>query len=259
MPNQSSPILYLNTFSSEGEKVLKEARAPGCLPFDLETISNLEWNHDMVPWDNPFAFKNADSFIGGADDYLRLLTAAAPSIRLSITVTDASGEEDSPRSFSRAELKDMVRRWDFSEDEWACRDLLIAAFPEAVRRWTAEELEDIDIQDFLSEAGEKDPEAAIDMMKLLLDTVGDKLQEREVAYQFWAGTWTASLRDQFVHGPLLQRLKTDDHLARQIFQCACWDTGQKMLYEACDWFGEPELKEKLRGLAEENPYFDGFD
>ncbi len=32
-----------------------------------------------------------------------------------------------------------------------------------------------------------------------------------------------------------------------------------MLYEACDWFDEPELKEKLRGLAEENPYFDGFD
>ena len=152
-----------------------------------------------------------------------------------------------------------MRRWDFSEDEWACRDLLIAAFPEAVSRWTAEELENMDTQDLLSETGEKDPEAAIDMMKLLLDTVGDKLQEKEVAYQFLGWDMDGLLRDQFVQGPLLQRLKTDDHLARQIFQCACWDTGQKMLYEACDWFGEPELKEKLRGLAEENPYFDGFD
>ena len=123
---------------------------------------------------------------------------------------------------------------------------------------TAEELENMDTQDLLSETGEKDPETAIDMMKLLLDTVGDKLQEKKVAYQLLGWDMDGLLRDQFVQGPLLQRLKTDDHLARQIFQCACWDTGQKMLYEACDWFGEPELKEKLRGLAEENPYFDGF-
>lgn len=67
------------------------------------------------------------------------------------------------------------------------------------------------------------------------------------------------LRDQFVQGPLPQRLKTDDRLARQIFQCACWDTGQKMLCEACDWLGEPELKEKLLGLLKENPHFKGFD
>ena len=239
--------------------MLKEARAPGCLPFDLETISNLEWNHDMVPWDNPFAFKNADSFIGGADDYLRLLTAAASSIRLSITVTDASGEEDSPRSFSRAELKDMVRRWDFSEDEWACRDLLIDASPKAVSHWTAEDLEAMDTQDLLTNTGEADPEAAIDMMKLLLDTVGDKLQEREVANQFLGWDMDGLLREPTVQEPLLQRLKVDDRLARQIFQCACWDTGQKMLYEACDWFGEQELKKKLQELAEENPYFDGFD
>ena len=88
----------------------------------------------------------------------KLVHAAAPSIRLSITVTDTSDEEEPPRSFSRAELEDMVRRWDFSEDEWACRD-----------------------------------------------------------------------------------------------------TGQKLLYGACDTFDEPELKEKLRALAEENPCFDGFD
>ena len=37
-------------------------------------ISDLEWNHDMVPWDGPSAFKNAEPCTGGADDYLRLLT-----------------------------------------------------------------------------------------------------------------------------------------------------------------------------------------
>ena len=97
------------------------------------------------------------------------------------------------------------------------------------------------------------------MMKLLLDTVGDKLQEKKVAYQLLGWDMDGLLRDQFVQGPLLQRLKTDDHLARQIFQCACWDTGQKMLYEACDWFGEQEQKKKLQELAEENQYCDGFD
>lgn len=39
-----------------------------------------------------------------------LVHAAAPSVRLTITVTDASDEEEPPRSFSRAELEDMVRR-----------------------------------------------------------------------------------------------------------------------------------------------------
>ena len=125
----------------------------------------------------------------------KLVHADAPSVRLSITVTDTSDEEEPPRSFSRAELEDMVRRWDFSEDEWACRDLLIAAFPEAVSRWTVEELENMDTQDLLSETGEKDPEAAIDMMKLLLDTVGNKLQEKEVAYQFLGWDMDGLLRD----------------------------------------------------------------
>lgn len=192
----------------------------------------------------------------------KLMRAAAPSVQVTITVTgaeDGPDEENSPRSFSRAELEDMVHRWDFDENEWACRDLLIAAFPEAVRFWTAEELSNMDTMDLLNAVGEKNPESAIDMMKLLLDTVGDKLQEKEVAYQFLGWDMDGLLRDQFVQGSLLQRLKTDDRLAKQIFQCACWDTGQKMLYEACDWFGESELKEHLQTLLMENPYFDGFD
>lgn len=189
----------------------------------------------------------------------KLAQSTAPSIRFTVTVMDTSQDEEAPSSFSRAELEVMVRRWDFSKNEWICRDLLIAAFPEAVSRWTAEELEAMDTQDLLTKTGEADPEAAIDMMKLLLDTVGDKLQEREVANQFLGWDMDGLLREPTVQVPLLQRLKTDDRLARQIFQCACWDTGQKLLYGSCDTFDEPELKEKLRALAEENPCFDGFD
>lgn len=69
-----TPIIYLNTFSDEGRKVYEAAQATGCPPFTLVAISDLDWNHDMVPWDSPLAFKNAEPCTGGADDYLRLLT-----------------------------------------------------------------------------------------------------------------------------------------------------------------------------------------
>lgn len=189
----------------------------------------------------------------------KLAQAMAPSIRFTVTVTDTSQDEESPSSFSRAELEDMVRRWDFSKNEWICRDLLIAAFPEAVSRWTEEELEDMETPDLLSKTGEKDPKAAIRMMRLLLDTVGEKLKDPEVAQQLLGWDMEELLQDQFVQSPLMQMLKSDDGLARQLFQSAYVGRAQEALLEACDWFGEPELKEKLLGLLKENPYFKGFD
>lgn len=68
-----TPIIYLNTFSSEGQEVFEAVQATGCPSFTLVTIGDLDWNHDMVPWDSPPAFKNAEPCTGGADDYLRLL------------------------------------------------------------------------------------------------------------------------------------------------------------------------------------------
>lgn len=67
------PIIYLNTVSGEVQKVFKEAQAVGCPPFTLIAVSDLDWNHDMVPWDSPAAFKKGEHVTGGADDYLRLL------------------------------------------------------------------------------------------------------------------------------------------------------------------------------------------
>ena len=69
-----APVIYLNTFSGEGQKVYEAAQAAGCPPFTLVAISDLDWNHDMAPWDSPPTFKNADPCTGGADDYLQLLT-----------------------------------------------------------------------------------------------------------------------------------------------------------------------------------------
>lgn len=69
-----APILYLNTFSNEGQAVFKAAQALGCPPFTLVAVTGLDWNHDMAPWESPPAFKNAAPCTGGADAYLRLLT-----------------------------------------------------------------------------------------------------------------------------------------------------------------------------------------
>lgn len=67
------PVIYLNTYSEEGQQVFEAAQAAGYPPFTLVAISDLDWNHDMAPWDSPAAFKKGEPFTGGADDYLRLL------------------------------------------------------------------------------------------------------------------------------------------------------------------------------------------
>lgn len=65
-------MIYLNTFEGEGERVLQILKDDGCPPFTLVSVSNLNWNHDMSPWEIPPVFKNAEPCTGGADDYLRL-------------------------------------------------------------------------------------------------------------------------------------------------------------------------------------------
>lgn len=68
-----APVIYLNTYSNEGQQVFQTTQTAGCPPFTLVAISDLDWNHDMAPWDSPAAFKDGEPFTGGADDYLRLL------------------------------------------------------------------------------------------------------------------------------------------------------------------------------------------
>ena len=181
-----------------------------------------------------------------------------PQITLSFTVS-VEDTTPPPRHFTRTELVDMVRRWDFSENEWACRELLIADFPDAVRRWTVEELEDMDTQELLYETGDSDPQTAVQMMKLLLDTAESHFQEPEVAEQLLGWDMCDLCGNQFVQASLLKQLKQDDRLARQIFQSAYVGDAQEDLLDACDWFGEAELKKHLYSLLTQNPYFEGFD
>ncbi len=68
------PVIYLNTFASEGGQVRQELQKMRCPDHTLVAVSNLEWDHDMAPWDIPPISENDTPCTGGADDYLRLLT-----------------------------------------------------------------------------------------------------------------------------------------------------------------------------------------
>ena len=50
-----APIIYLNTFANEGQRVFEVAQVVGCPPFSLVAISSLDWNRDMAPWGSPAA------------------------------------------------------------------------------------------------------------------------------------------------------------------------------------------------------------
>ena len=69
-----SPLVILNSYGNEGEEVRNECHKLNCPPFSLAAISNLDWNKDLSPWESPALYKKEESFSGGADAYLLLLT-----------------------------------------------------------------------------------------------------------------------------------------------------------------------------------------
>ena len=183
----------------------------------------------------------------------KLMQAATPTIQVTVTVTDTS-EEETPRRFSRAELEDMVRRWDFSENEWACRDLLIAAFPEAASRCSQEELAEMHTMDLLVETARRDPQTALEMAKLLLNTAEEHLQNEEAANQLLGWDLYDLLSSDDMLPLLVEELKWDDRLARQLFQSAYVDRPQEAILNACGRLGEKELQRKLLELLGCNPF-----
>lgn len=146
-----------------------------------------------------------------------------------------------------ASLADMVRRWDFSQNEWACRDLLAAAFPTAAGKDGATTM------DVLLDTEEWDPETALAMMELLLDTAGDHLQNPEAAEQLLGGDCYDLLHRPAIVDLLAERLTWDDQLARQLFQSAYVGPPQEDLLEALEERGHGTLAARLRALLEENP------
>lgn len=67
-----APVIYLNTFDQEGERVRALLHAQG-LNCALVLITGLDWNRDMAPWDAPKVFQKGEPFFGGADAYLNVM------------------------------------------------------------------------------------------------------------------------------------------------------------------------------------------
>ena len=183
----------------------------------------------------------------------KLMGTATPTVQVTVTVTDSSAEE-TPRRFSRAELEDMVRRWDFDENEWACRDLLIAAFPQAASRWSEEALAEMHTMDLLVETAQHDPQTALEMAKLLLNTAEEHLQNEEAANQLLGWDLYDLLASDDMLPLLVKELKYDDRLACQLFQSAYVGQPQEEILNACGRLGEKDLQRKLLNLLERNPF-----
>ena len=183
----------------------------------------------------------------------KLMQAVTPSVQVTVTVTDTS-EEETPHRFSQAELENMVRRWDFDENEWACRDLLIAAFPQAASRWSGEELAEMHTMDLLVETGRRDPQTALEMVKLLLNTAEEHLQNEEAANQLLGWDLYDLLVSDDMLPLLVEKLKQDDRLARQLFQSAYVDRPQEAILNACGRLGEKEVQRKLLELLDCKPF-----
>ena len=155
---------------------------------------------------------------------------------------------------NRAELEDMVRRWGFEENEWTCRDLLIADFPETIQRWTAEELSVTNPMEILLGVADHQPETAIRMMKLLLDTAEGHLQNEEVAQHLLGWNFHDLLVRDDMLPLLMEELKRDERLARQLFQSAYVGRPQEEILNACGRLGEKELQRKLLDLLDCNSF-----
>ena len=189
--------------------------------------------------------------------------ARAPSVRITVTVTEeeappspacAAPEAEEAPCFSRAELEDMIRRWDLEQNEWACRDLLITAFPQATGRWSAEELAEMDTMDLLVETGRQDPETALRMVELLLSTAEGHLQEPEAANQLLGWDMSDLLVSEEMLPLLVRELRKNGRLARQLFQSAYVGRPQEELLNACGRMGEWELQQRLLELLARNSF-----
>ncbi len=67
------PLIILHEFEGDGKPVVDAVRQVEDVDFNLLCIGNLQWNHDMSPWNCPPAFRQDEPCTGGADEYLPLL------------------------------------------------------------------------------------------------------------------------------------------------------------------------------------------
>ena len=176
--------------------------------------------------------------------------------RITVTITVTVPDDEAPKEFTQAELEAMVRRWDFTENEDAIRDLLLATFPEAAAYVKADGL---GAEELLGAIYEKNPDLAVEMWRKVLDVAQEHLQEPEQAEyllcDLMGDVWYGSISLWFI----LKAMKQDEAFAHKVFDSAYVGHPQEELLKACDASGETELKAKLTALLNINPHFERFE
>lgn len=176
--------------------------------------------------------------------------------RITVTITVTVPDDEAPKEFTQAELEAMVRRWDFTENKDAIRDLLLATFPEAA---AYDEADSLGAEELLGAIYEKNPDLAVEMWRKMLDVAQEHLQELERAEyllcDLTGDVWYGSISLWFI----LKAMKQDEAFAHKVFDSAYVGHPQEELLKACDASGETELKAKLTALLNINPHFERFE
>ena len=155
---------------------------------------------------------------------------------------------------NRTAAQDAVARWDFSQLPMACRDLVLAAFPQAAGHWTPDALADLDLPDLFGALYPQDPALVLSMWRLLLDTA--PLHDPEAAEYLlydamelvWLGAENTSL------SPILQALAEESSFARQVFLSPYAGLPQQTLLEHCQ---DPQARQTFLTLLADNPRWKG--
>ena len=71
---EKGPLIVLNTYTGDGNSVYEKLTETGDAECNLLVVGNLNWNHDMTPWEEQGIMKGEPPFTGGAAGYLDILT-----------------------------------------------------------------------------------------------------------------------------------------------------------------------------------------
>lgn len=82
------PLIVWNTYTGDGEDIMREAGKISTQDVSVLVIGNLDWQYDMTPWACPPLSAQDMRTMGGADEYLELLLSEIlPKVRTLISGT----------------------------------------------------------------------------------------------------------------------------------------------------------------------------
>lgn len=71
---KAMPIVYLNLYQGDGHEIWEQCmELPDCPDFTLAAIGDIDWDHEMTPWETAPIFPGDTTYAGRADSYLELL------------------------------------------------------------------------------------------------------------------------------------------------------------------------------------------